>query len=138
MVSTNAEIRNKIKAEGLFLWQVADTMGIQDSNFSRMLRKELCERGFSAPVLPQYQHPVVLPDQIFQMGKQHPPVKAHGVFRERPEAVGWSESTVPLYKRQALLISSGYPVRSGSVAARYGETASKDEGGMDRVNRKVV
>ena len=63
---------------------------------------------------------------------------AHGVFRERPEAVEWSESTVPLYKRQALLISSGYPVRSGSVAAGYGETASKDEGGMDRVNRKVV
>lgn len=45
---------------------------------------------------------------------------------------------LPLYKRQALLISSGYPVRSGSVAAGYGETASKDEGGMDRVNRKVV
>ena len=44
MASANEEIRNKIKAAGLFLWQVADTMGIQDSNFSRMLRKELCER----------------------------------------------------------------------------------------------
>lgn len=44
MAHTNSEIRNEIKAAGLFLWQVADVMGIQDSNFSRMLRKELCER----------------------------------------------------------------------------------------------
>lgn len=44
MAHTNLEIRNEIKAAGLFLWQVADIMGIQDSNFSRMLRKELCER----------------------------------------------------------------------------------------------
>ena len=44
MAKANIEIRNKIKAEGLFLWQVADAMGIQDSTFSRLLRKELSDR----------------------------------------------------------------------------------------------
>lgn len=41
MANANIEIREKIKAAGLYMWQVADALGIQDSNFSRMLRKEL-------------------------------------------------------------------------------------------------
>ncbi len=36
-----------------------------------------------------------------------------------------AKSTVPLYKRQALLISSGYPVCGGSVAAGYGGNSIK-------------
>ena len=44
MANANIEIREKIKAAGLYMWQVADALGIQDSNFSRLLRKELSER----------------------------------------------------------------------------------------------
>lgn len=37
----NIEIRKSAKAAGVRLWQVADAFGIQDSAFSRKLRKEL-------------------------------------------------------------------------------------------------
>lgn len=37
----NQDIRNEIKAAGLFLWQIADALGINDGNFSRRLRHEL-------------------------------------------------------------------------------------------------
>ena len=37
----NIEIRKSEKAAGVRLWQVADALGIQDSAFSRKLRKEL-------------------------------------------------------------------------------------------------
>ena len=37
----NQDIRNEIRRAGLLLWQVADLLGIADSNFSRKLRKEL-------------------------------------------------------------------------------------------------
>lgn len=37
----NADIREKVGQAGLYLWQVADELGIQDSTFSRKLRKEL-------------------------------------------------------------------------------------------------
>lgn len=37
----NIEIRKSAKAAGVRLWQVADALGIQDSAFSRKLRKEL-------------------------------------------------------------------------------------------------
>ena len=40
----NADIRNQAKTLGIHLWQVADKLGMQDSNFSRMLRKELPEK----------------------------------------------------------------------------------------------
>lgn len=37
----NAEIRAAAKAANIHLWQVADCLGIHDSNFSRKLRREL-------------------------------------------------------------------------------------------------
>ena len=37
----NLDIRNAVGKAGLFLWQVAERYGCNDSNFSRLLRKEL-------------------------------------------------------------------------------------------------
>lgn len=37
----NQEIREAAKKSGVKLWQVADRVGMNDSNFSRKLRKEL-------------------------------------------------------------------------------------------------
>lgn len=37
----NQDIRNEIKAAGLKLWQIAEGLGINDGNFSRLLRREL-------------------------------------------------------------------------------------------------
>lgn len=37
----NKEIRQAIKEAGLTYWQVAEVYGINDGNFSRLLRKEL-------------------------------------------------------------------------------------------------
>jgi hypothetical protein len=37
----NIEIKALIKKNGLYLWQIADKLGMNDSNFSRKLRKEL-------------------------------------------------------------------------------------------------
>ena len=37
----NQDIRNEITKAGLKLWQIAEKLGINDGNFSRMLRKEL-------------------------------------------------------------------------------------------------
>ena len=39
----NQEIREKVRENGLFLWQVAEEYGVNDGNFSRKLRKELPE-----------------------------------------------------------------------------------------------
>ena len=39
----NQHIRNEVKAAGLKLWQIAEGLGINDGNFSRLLRKELSE-----------------------------------------------------------------------------------------------
>lgn len=36
---TGAEIKEMIKSSGLNLWQVAETYGMNDGNFSRRLRK---------------------------------------------------------------------------------------------------
>lgn len=38
-----AEIKNRILAAGLKLWQVADKFGCTDGNFSRKLRKDFSE-----------------------------------------------------------------------------------------------
>ena len=43
MIAKNTDIREKAKASGLKLWQIADKLGINDGNFSRKLRKELSE-----------------------------------------------------------------------------------------------
>jgi excisionase family DNA binding protein len=40
----NEEIRRAIGANGLKQWQIAVAMGMEDSNFSRMLRTELSEK----------------------------------------------------------------------------------------------
>lgn len=41
MAVENIEIRAEIASAGLRLWQVADALGMHDSNFSRLLRKKL-------------------------------------------------------------------------------------------------
>lgn len=38
---TNQTIREAAKEKGVALWQIADKLGIQDSNFSKKLRHEL-------------------------------------------------------------------------------------------------
>ncbi|MCM1335188.1 MAG: hypothetical protein NC084_10190 [Bacteroides sp.] len=37
---TGKEIKDLIKSNGLKCWQVAEALGMQDSNFSRRLRKD--------------------------------------------------------------------------------------------------
>lgn len=37
----NADIRNAIKAAGIFQWQVASALKMIDSNFTKLLRFEL-------------------------------------------------------------------------------------------------
>ena len=39
----NNDIRQEIANAELYLWQVAEVIGVNDSNFSRMLRRELPE-----------------------------------------------------------------------------------------------
>ena len=39
----NQDIRNEVRRAGLMLWQIADSLGIADSSFSRKLRKELTD-----------------------------------------------------------------------------------------------
>lgn len=38
---TGAEVKQLAKENGVFLWQIAEKMGINDGNFSRKLRKPL-------------------------------------------------------------------------------------------------
>lgn len=42
------EIKAMILASGLRCWQVADELGMQDSNFSRKLRKPFDEKAVAA------------------------------------------------------------------------------------------
>lgn len=37
----NKEIREKAKHHGVYLWQIARVLGMNDGNFSRKLRNEL-------------------------------------------------------------------------------------------------
>ena len=39
----NEDIRDLARIKNVRLWQIAEAIGIQDSNFSRLLRKELPE-----------------------------------------------------------------------------------------------
>ena len=41
MLKANMDIRQAARQQGLRLWQVAEAMGIDDSAFSRKLRREL-------------------------------------------------------------------------------------------------
>lgn len=38
---TNSSIRAAAKVAGVLLWEIAEKLGMQDSSFSRKLRKEL-------------------------------------------------------------------------------------------------
>lgn len=40
---TGAEVKQLAKESGIFLWQIAEKLGINDGNFSRKLRKPLSE-----------------------------------------------------------------------------------------------
>lgn len=40
---TGAEVKQLAKESGIFLWQIAKKLGINDGNFSRKLRKPLSE-----------------------------------------------------------------------------------------------
>lgn len=40
---TGVEIRQLAKENGVFLWQIAEKLGINDGNFSRKLRKPLSD-----------------------------------------------------------------------------------------------
>ena len=39
----NRKVRETAKARGVMLWEIAERIGINDSNFSRKLRRELPE-----------------------------------------------------------------------------------------------
>lgn len=39
----NQDIRREVAGAGLYLWQIAEGLGIPDSGLSRLLRKELSE-----------------------------------------------------------------------------------------------
>ena len=41
MKEANCEIKRKAAGSGVCLWEIAEKLGMTDSNFSRMLRKEL-------------------------------------------------------------------------------------------------
>lgn len=38
---SNEKIRTEAKTNSIYLWEIADKLGITDGNFSRKLRKEL-------------------------------------------------------------------------------------------------
>ena len=52
MTQANKEFRMRVKKSGIKLWQIADKLSIHESQFSRLLRKELSgemrERAFEA------------------------------------------------------------------------------------------
>lgn len=41
MLQTNRDVRLAISDAGFYLWQVAETLGITDSTFSKKLRREM-------------------------------------------------------------------------------------------------
>lgn len=42
-ITKNEDIRKAIKDNGVYYWQIAEQLGINDGNFSRKLRKELSQ-----------------------------------------------------------------------------------------------
>ena len=40
-VSKNNDVKSYAKKQGVFLWEIAEAIGLADSNFSRKLRREL-------------------------------------------------------------------------------------------------
>ena len=41
MYSKNLDLKTEAKAAGVYLWQIADKLGMRDNEFIRKLRKEL-------------------------------------------------------------------------------------------------
>ena len=41
LTTKNTDIKKKAKEKGVYLWEIADKLGLIDTNFSRKLRKEL-------------------------------------------------------------------------------------------------
>ena len=41
MSNANSDIRARAKEKNVFIWQIADKLGLADSNFCKKLRKEL-------------------------------------------------------------------------------------------------
>lgn len=41
MTARNLDTKQYAKANGVYLWEIAEVMGTNDSNFSKYLRKEL-------------------------------------------------------------------------------------------------
>lgn len=41
MMRPNEDVREAVKKAGLYLWQIAVRLGMNDGNFSRLLRREL-------------------------------------------------------------------------------------------------
>ena len=41
LTTNNMDIKSRAKNKGVYLWEVADKLGVIDCNFSRKLRKEL-------------------------------------------------------------------------------------------------
>lgn len=39
----NSDVRTAAKKSGVFLWQIAEALGLADSGFSKKLRKELSQ-----------------------------------------------------------------------------------------------
>ena len=42
---TGTEVKQLAKQNGVYLWQIAEKLGINDGNFSRKLRKPLSDEG---------------------------------------------------------------------------------------------
>ena len=57
-MKANMKIREKARNSGVRLWQIADALGMQESLFSKKLRKELTEdeQERILSISPHYQH----------------------------------------------------------------------------------
>jgi predicted transcriptional regulator len=62
--ASNTAIRERVRSEGLYLWQVAEAMGISDSSFSRKLRREL-------PVADQEKIQRLIDEIVAERGAEH-------------------------------------------------------------------
>lgn len=42
-MKSNQELREYAKSKGVYLWEMAEVIGVSDANFSRRLRRELSD-----------------------------------------------------------------------------------------------
>jgi ribosomal protein L20 len=62
--SYNTAIRERVRSEGIYLWQVAEALGIADSSLSRKLRREL-------PVADQEKIQRLIDEIVAERGAEH-------------------------------------------------------------------